>query len=146
MSPRKRISWHIWIPAKRNPLEGWIVSAGCQGKTRTTDNKGADSHWSLPLGVDLWFLITCLSFLLWYIFLILILLFHFPFYGYIWCEPIAPMFSPVSHFYGGCAKAAYDSSLVLMTSYSLCLGLVIFPTQPSAFVLFLMYIALLGNY
>ena len=43
-------------------------------------------------------------------------------------------------------EAAHDSSIILMTSYSLCLGLVTFPTQPFAFVLFLMYIALLGNY
>ena len=57
-----------------------------------------------------------------------------------------PYVPPVSHFYGGCAKAAHDSSFIPMTSYSLCLGLVAFPTQSFAFVLFLMYIALLGNY
>ena len=75
---------------------GWIVSAGCKGKTRTTDNKGANSFWSLPLGVGLWFLITCLPFLLWYMFLALVWLFHFPSYGYIWCGPLTPMF-PLFH-------------------------------------------------
>ena len=139
-SPRHNCT--IWIPTKRNPLEGWIVSASCQGKTRTTDNKGADSLWSLPLGVDFWLLITCFSFLLWYMFLALVLLLYFPFYGYIWCGPFIPTF-PLFH---NSMKAAHDSSSIPMTSYSLCLGLVTFPTQPFALVLFLMYIALLGNY
>ena len=59
---------------------------------------------------------------------------------------LSPLCSPVSYFYGGCAKAAHDSFFSPMTSYPLCLGLVTFPTQPFALVLFLMYIALLGNY